>query len=126
MGVDFRLMRCAAPHETENRYPMHFGGDFILGDPHTERNGSGAVYDTTGEPGSVNWTALFTYLLSICVEINHFQCIYVLVDTRDHSDISVTGRDSSLASCCRVLGAQGANARTSGRTGRTCICPGLL
>ena len=40
------LLKGAAPNDPENRRPMDFGLNFVLGDPHTERKGCGVVYDT--------------------------------------------------------------------------------
>ena len=56
---------------------------FEVGDPHATGGGLPRTYDMSNEDGGPNWLLLFQYLLQHCRHIQHYDTVYILVDTRD-------------------------------------------
>ena len=71
------------PHDAEQRTPFDQTLHFEVGDPHATGGGLPRVYDKSNEEGGPNWLLLFKYLLQQCRHIQHYDAVYLLVDTRD-------------------------------------------
>ena len=71
------------PHDNEQRTPFDQTLHFEIGDPHATGGGLPRAYDKSGEEGGPNWLLLFKYLLQQCRHIQHYDAVYLLVDTRD-------------------------------------------
>ena len=71
------------PRDDEQRTAFDQTLRFEVGDPHATGGGLPRTYDTSDEVGGPNWLFLFKYLLQHCQHIQHYDAVYILVDTRD-------------------------------------------
>ena len=71
------------PQDDAQRTPFDHTLHFEIGDPHATGGGLPRVYDKSAELGGPNWQLLFKYLLQQCRHIQHYEAVYLLVDTRD-------------------------------------------
>ena len=71
------------PHDDTQRTPFDHTMHYEIGDPHATGGGLPRVYDKSAEFGGPDWQLLFEYLLQQCRHIQHYEAIYLLVDTRD-------------------------------------------
>ena len=83
------------PHDGEQRTPFDQTLHFEVGDPHVTGGGLPRVYDRSNEEGGLNWLLLFKYLLQQRRHIQHYDAVYLLVDTRDLT--KVDNVESTLA-----------------------------
>ena len=60
---------------------------FEVGDPHATDGGLPRAYETSAHTGGPNWHILFKYLLKNCQHVKHYDTIYLLVDTRDLTQV---------------------------------------
>ena len=60
---------------------------FEVGDPHATDGGLPRAYETSDHTGGPNWHILFKYLLKSCQHVKHYDTIYLLVDTRDLTQV---------------------------------------
>ena len=60
---------------------------FEVGDPHATDGGLPRAYETSAHTGGPNWHLLFKYLLKNCQHVKHYDTVYLLVDTRDLTQV---------------------------------------
>ena len=68
---------------------------FELGDPHATGGGQTRSYATSDEVGGPDWVLLFKYLLQHCRHVLHYDAVYILVDTRDLTNVAT--QETTLA-----------------------------
>ena len=71
------------PGDGEQRSPFDQTLRFEISDPHATDGGVPRVYAASTETGGPNWHLLFEYLLQNCQHVQHYDTVYLLVDTRD-------------------------------------------
>ena len=71
------------PGEGQLNSPFDQTLRFEVGDPHATDGGVPRVYATSTDTGGPNWHLLFKYLLQNCQHVQHYDTVYLLVDTRD-------------------------------------------
>ena len=71
------------PGEGEQSSPFDQTLRFEISDPHAMDGGVPRVYATSTETGGPHWHLLFKYLLQNCQHVQHYDTVYLLVDTRD-------------------------------------------
>ena len=82
------LLEGFLPHDDVGRTPFDQTLHFELGDPHTTGGGQTRSYETSDEVGGPNWVLLFNYLLQHCRHLQHYDAVYILVDTRDLTKVA--------------------------------------
>ena len=89
------LLEGFLPHDDVQRTPFDQTLHFELGDPHATGGGRTRSYETSDEVGGPNWVLLFKYLLQHCRHIQHYDAVYILVDTRDLTKVAT--KETTLA-----------------------------
>ena len=85
------------PNDQENRGEFDNGVDFRIGDPNVHfRAAAAKSYETTVDIGKPDWSLLFGFILARMSHLRFLSTVYVLVDNRDLSNLTILTAHHSI------------------------------